>query len=95
MTTRKPALEEKAALDALRGRSDDDVDLTDPDAPEVRDWSGAIRGGLYRPIKKPVTMRLDADVLEWFQRRDARGYQTRINRALREYIARHQDDNAA
>lgn len=38
--------------------------------------------GMYRPVKKPVTLRLDADVLEWFQR-DGRGYQTRINVALR------------
>jgi len=29
-----------------------------------------------------VTLRLDADVLAWFQRQ-GRGYQTRINRALR------------
>ena len=32
----------------------------------------------YKPIKKPVTLRLDADVLAWF-RRDGRLYQTRIN----------------
>ena len=39
-------------------------------------------GSLYRPIKKAVTLRLDADVLAWFKR-PGRGYQTRINRALR------------
>jgi len=38
--------------------------------------------GMYKPLKKPVTLRLDADVLAWFQR-GGRGYQTRINRALR------------
>ncbi|MBI3485124.1 MAG: BrnA antitoxin family protein [Acidobacteria bacterium] len=38
--------------------------------------------GLYKPVKKPVTLRLDADVLAWFKRQ-GRGYQTRINRALR------------
>lgn len=37
---------------------------------------------MYRPIKKPVTLRLDADVIAWFKAR-GRGYQTRINRALR------------
>jgi uncharacterized protein (DUF4415 family) len=37
---------------------------------------------LYKPIKKPVTLRLDADVLAWFKKQ-GRGYQTRINRALR------------
>jgi uncharacterized protein (DUF4415 family) len=41
--------------------------------------------GLYRPLKKPVTLRLDADVLAWFQRQ-GKGYQTRINRALRKLM---------
>lgn len=41
--------------------------------------------GLYKPIKKPVTLRLDADVLAWFQRQGS-GYQTRINRALRKVM---------
>jgi len=36
----------------------------------------------YKPIKKPVTLRLDAEVLAWF-RKDGRRYQTRINSALR------------
>jgi uncharacterized protein (DUF4415 family) len=41
--------------------------------------------GMYKPVKKPVTLRLDADVLAWFQR-GGRGYQTRINRALRKVM---------
>jgi len=41
----------------------------------------------YRPIKKPVTLRLDADVLAWFKR-DGRRYQTRINGALRRVMER-------
>jgi uncharacterized protein (DUF4415 family) len=41
----------------------------------------------YKPIKKPVTLRLDADVLAWF-RRDGRRYQTRINGALRRVMER-------
>ena len=39
-------------------------------------------GLLYSPIKKPVTIRVDADVLAWFKKK-GRGYQTRMNRALR------------
>ena len=36
------------------------------------------------PIKKPVTLRLDADVLDWFK---AGGkYQTRIYQLLRKYM---------
>jgi uncharacterized protein (DUF4415 family) len=41
----------------------------------------------YKPIKKPVTLRLDADVLAWFQR-EGRRYQTRINAALRRVMER-------
>jgi uncharacterized protein (DUF4415 family) len=40
----------------------------------------------YRALKKPVTLRLDADVLAWFKKQ-GRGYQTRINRALRKVMA--------
>jgi uncharacterized protein (DUF4415 family) len=42
---------------------------------------------LYRPLKKPVTLRLDADVLAWFKK-DGSRYQTRINRALRKVMER-------
>jgi uncharacterized protein (DUF4415 family) len=41
--------------------------------------------GMYKPVKKPVTLRLDADLLAWFQRA-GRGYQTRINRTLRKVM---------
>lgn len=80
--------EERAAIEAVRNLTDDQIDTSD--MPEVTDWSGAIRGALYRPVKKPTTIRLDADVLAWFKAHGGeRGYQTRINRALREYIGRH------
>ncbi|MDI7775310.1 BrnA antitoxin family protein [Asticcacaulis sp. EMRT-3] len=49
---------------------------------------GARRGMLYRPVKQPLSLRLDADVVARFK--DAGdGYQTRINRALREYVENH------
>lgn len=41
----------------------------------------------YRPLKKPVTLRLDADVIAWFKK-DGRRYQTRINKALRKIMER-------
>ena len=40
---------------------------------------------MYKPLKKPVTLRLDADVLAWFKKKGS-GYQTRINRALRAFM---------
>jgi uncharacterized protein (DUF4415 family) len=47
---------------------------------------------LRLPPKKPVTLRLDADVLEWFKSQGS-GYQTRINKLLRTYMERHRDDS--
>lgn len=73
----KKQAKELAALAALR---DDQIDLTD--LPEVLDWSGAVVGKYYRPIKKSLTIRLDADVLAWLKAQ-GRGYQTRINMLLR------------
>jgi uncharacterized protein (DUF4415 family) len=40
---------------------------------------------MYKPIKQVVTLRLDADILAWFKK-PGRGYQTRINRALRKVM---------
>jgi uncharacterized protein (DUF4415 family) len=50
-------------------------------------WDAAEVGGGYRPVKKKITIRLDADVIDWFKRHSSH-YQTAINKALREYIHR-------
>ena len=74
-------------LEALANLPDEAIDLSD--VPERLDWSGARRGVFYRPVKQQITLRLDADVLEWFRRRASAeaGYQTSINQALRDHIA--------
>jgi uncharacterized protein (DUF4415 family) len=75
-----------AELAALAAVHDDQIDTRD--IPEQRDWSGARRGVFYRPIKKQLTLRLDADLIDWFKARgeSSGGYQTRINSALRAYV---------
>jgi uncharacterized protein (DUF4415 family) len=50
--------------------------------PEVVDWAGAEVGRFYRPAKRPVTIRLDEDVIDWLKSY-GRGYQTRANILLR------------
>lgn len=65
---------------ALKLMKDSEIDTTD--IPPISDWSKAVVGKFYRPIKKPLTIRLDADVLAWLKR-NGRGYQTRINALLR------------
>ena len=68
-------------LEALVRLRDQDIDTSD--IPEITDWSKAVVGKFYRPIKSPVTIRLDADVLAWLKR-SGPGYQTRINALLRQ-----------
>jgi uncharacterized protein (DUF4415 family) len=43
---------------------------------------GAERGKFYRPIKQQLTVRVDADVLEWLKSQGS-GYQSRLNDILR------------
>jgi uncharacterized protein (DUF4415 family) len=78
---------QRAELKALAQLPDDAVDTTD--APELTDWSGSTRGRFYRPVKQQLTLRLDSDLVAWFRKQSTphEGYQTRINRALREYVA--------
>ena len=47
-----------------------------------QDWHGAVRGKFYRPIKQQLTVRIDADVLEWLKSH-GKGYQSRLNKILR------------
>jgi len=72
-------------LEALVRLRDQDIDTSD--IPEITDWSKAVVGKFYRPIKSPVTIRLDADVLAWLKR-SGPGYQTRINALLRQAMHR-------
>ncbi len=84
--TRKQAAEIKA-LAALP-----EAQINTRDMPEQREWSDAKRGFFFRPVKKQLTLRLDADLIAWFKShaRKGEGYQTGINSALREYVAQHE-----
>jgi uncharacterized protein (DUF4415 family) len=77
---RKLTKQQKRDIRAIAAKRDQDIDFSD--TPPVLDWSGAEIGKFYRPAKKPVTMRLDSDVIEWLKA-DGRGYQTKANWLLR------------
>jgi uncharacterized protein (DUF4415 family) len=47
----------------------------------------------FRPVKKAVQIRLDADVLAWF-RAYGKGYQSRINTALRNAMQQNMQGQA-
>jgi uncharacterized protein (DUF4415 family) len=85
-TSKRLTSEQRAELKSLAALPDNAIDTSD--APELLDWSRAKRGLFYRPVKQQLTLRLDADVVAWFKSHTTsnEGYQTRINRALREYV---------
>jgi uncharacterized protein (DUF4415 family) len=85
-TSRQLTRQQLAELKSLADLPDDAINTSD--APELLDWSGAKRGLFYRTVKQQLTLRLDADVVAWFKNHTSsdEGYQTRINRALREYV---------
>ena len=68
--------EQIAEIKALEALPDNQIDTTD--IPEVLDWSDGRRGVFYRPVKRQITLRLDADVVTWFRAhaQGGRGYQT-------------------
>jgi uncharacterized protein (DUF4415 family) len=77
---RKLNKKQKKQIAVIAAKKDADIDLTD--MPEVLDWSKAEIGKFYRPPKKPVTIRLDTDVISWLKSY-GRGYQTKTNMLLR------------
>jgi uncharacterized protein (DUF4415 family) len=88
-TSKQLTREQRAELKSLTALRDAAIDTSD--APELLDWSGAKRGLFYRPVEQQLTLRLDADVVAWFKSHTTsdEGYQTCINRALREYVQQH------
>lgn len=82
-----PGSQREAELNALAKKPDDEIDYSD--IPETSDeqWSDAVRGKFYRPLKTQASVRIDADVMEWLKR-PGKGYQTRLNAILREAMLR-------
>ena len=85
MTAIRASLSQKRELARLTKLADRDIDVSD--IPEVTDWSKAETGRFYRPRKQIVTIRLDADVLDWFRARSEK-YQTAVNQVLRDHMIR-------
>ena len=82
---KKPTKVQAKQIRALKRMQDEEINLTD--IPEGMDWNRAVVGKFYRPIKKSLTIRVDADVLARLKGL-GKGYQTRINSILREATER-------
>lgn len=77
----------KKELAALSNKSEEDIDFSDIPKTTSEDWKNATRGQFYRPVKKQLTVRLDADILEWLKSQ-GKGYQSRLNGILRDAMIR-------
>jgi uncharacterized protein (DUF4415 family) len=56
------------------------------------DFSNGVHARFYTPKKTPTTIRLDDDIVIYFKKRASEekiGYQTLLNKALRDYINKH------
>jgi uncharacterized protein (DUF4415 family) len=69
-------------LAQLASKAESEIDFSDIPASSEGDWKDAVRGKFYRPVKKQLTVRIDADVLEWLKSQ-GNGYQSRMNSILR------------
>lgn len=80
----------KSELESLASKPEEAIDLSD--APELGEefWKQAVRNPFYKPVKKQITLRLDADVIAWL-RRGGKGYQTKANALLREVMVREME----
>lgn len=79
-----------ARAEELKNRAEADQNIDYSDIPELDEtfFKNAI---LVEPSpKEQVTMRIDADVLDWFKAR-GKGYQTRMNAVLKAYVLAQKD----
>lgn len=71
---------QRKELASLAGLAEREIDYSD--APSARAKERVLVGEFYRPVKKLISLRVDADVLAWYRAQGA-GYQTKMNDALR------------
>jgi uncharacterized protein (DUF4415 family) len=81
-TLPKMSKSRQAHLKALQNRPDSEIDTSDIPEMSAEQWENARRGQFYRPRKRQITARVDADVLDWLKSQ-GKGYQSRINAILR------------
>jgi len=63
----------------------DSMPINTADIPEAPESNWAYARQFYRPRKEAISIRLDADILDWLRRRSDR-YQTQINKILRDIM---------
>ena len=74
---------QRREIRALSALPEQRIDTSDIKALGAAFWRDAVRNPFFRPVKQSTTVRIDADVLAWLKAH-GKGYQTRLNRILRE-----------
>jgi uncharacterized protein (DUF4415 family) len=81
-----PRRKGKTDFERLRNTTDAEIEAqiaNDPDFSEDWNWGDAVL--VIPPKKKPISIRVDEDVLDYFKAEGA-GYQRRMNAVLRSYM---------
>ncbi len=84
--SKKPIKSDLKRLDAMKDEEIDYSEIPEFDEEFLRQVEMKVSPG-----KKPVSLRLDSDVLAWMKGQ-GKGYQGRINAILRAYYEAHQGD---
>lgn len=82
LTDEKLTAKQRRGLAKLARRPNSEIDYSEIPPLTEKFWENATRNPFYRPVKKQVTLRIDADVLAWL-RQQGKGYQSRLNSLLR------------
>jgi uncharacterized protein (DUF4415 family) len=83
-----PTPEEDAAITAAAMSDPDATPLTDAEWKSAKPLARIGRPPSTKPLKVPTTIRFDADVLAALKL-SGKGWQTRVNEAMREWIKTH------
>ncbi len=81
--TEKLTPEMEQEIRELVSRSTEE-DFNDADFPSEAHLGEPVIGKFYKPLKKPVTLRIDADILAWYKAH-FKPYQRKMNEILRNY----------
>ena len=81
-TVRSLTRKQRRDVKRIAAMPDSQIDYSDIPPLSANFWKNAVRNPFYRPLKRQVTVRLDADVIAWL-RLPGKGYQSRLNRLVR------------
>jgi uncharacterized protein (DUF4415 family) len=82
--------EQRAELEALEAMPDDQIDYSDIPEMTEAEWCKARRGTFYKPDWQDINLRLDQNVVDWFEEHaqtPGKAHED-INQALTEHIRR-------